>query len=85
MNPGTEIHDGRKLVGVRFLPRRQYRVQFLDERMELSLEMFQRAGHLRRLHSILGADPNLDFFETRFTAKRAYETRIRYRQVFHGE
>ena len=53
--------------------------------MELSLKVFQRAGHLRRVHSILGTDPNLHFFETRFTAKLAYETRIRYRQVFHGE
>jgi hypothetical protein len=42
MNLGAEIHDGRKLVGVRFLSSGQHRVQFRDERMELSLEMIQR-------------------------------------------
>src|SRR5579863_4784282 len=42
-------------------------------------------GHVRHVHSILGADPNLDLFETRLTAQRAHETRVRHRQVFHVE
>lgn len=47
--------------------------------------MFQFNGHVRRVHSELSSDRNLDMSETRFTAERAHETRVRYRQILHGE
>ena len=85
MDPGAEIHNGRKLVSIRFLSGGQHRVQFRDECMDLCLEMFQFKGHVRCVHSKLSADSNLDMFKTWFTSERAHETRVRHRQVFHGE
>ena len=83
MNPGTKIEDGSKLIGVRFLSCGYHRVQFLDERTELSFKIRYRIRNLIRIDSILAKNPHLQFLEAWFTAERADETRIRNGKVLH--
>jgi hypothetical protein len=85
MGPGAKIHNSRKLIGVRVLPGGQHRVQFPDERVQLSLKSRQLLGYIGRIHSVMGTNADLDVLKTWLTAKSANKTRVRYGEVFHAE
>ena len=63
MDPCTKIQDGRELIGIRFLSGGHHRVQFPDERVEHRLKIQQLLSNFGRIHTELGANSHLSFFE----------------------
>jgi len=81
MDPGTCIHNGSQLVGIRNPVNWKFGIQRGHQHLEFSLKVFESLRNLRSGDAKGAANPHLDIFHSWLTAECADIARVGYTQL----